>query len=371
MKKNPFKKVRMGLKDRAYDIQIGPGAIRRLPAFLKSAASKRGFLIADEKLVDAREATRAALTKAGWEVHEIPVAAGEGLKSIEAVYPLYGKLLAGKANRGSTLFALGGGSVGDAAGFVASTYLRGIDWVGLPTTLLAQVDSAIGGKTGINHAAGKNLIGSFYQPSLVVNDIDFLRTLGPREVVSGFGEVVKYGIAFDPKFYRDLVENIGSFLVLDPGFLASVIAKCVEWKCRVVSKDEFDRKGAREVLNFGHTFGHALESITGYTRYQHGEAVIWGMRFAMALSQVRRKLPAKVRMELDGFLADLPVPPIPKDFGPEVLFEFMNQDKKVRAGKINFVLLSALGKTVPDSRVNEKDLLAAYRLLGLSDKGGF
>ena len=363
-----LKKVRMELKDRAYDIQIGPGAIRRLPSFVKSASKgpeKRGFLIADERLTDAREAVRASLTGAGWELHEIPVKAGESLKDIEAVYPLYGELLRGKANRNSTLFALGGGSVGDAAGFVASTYLRGISWVGLPTTLLAQVDSAIGGKTGINHEAGKNLIGSFHQPSLVVSDTDFLGTLGPREIVSGFGEAVKYGITFDPKFFRELVAGVGRFFVLDPKLVPAAIEKCARWKCKTVARDEFDRKGAREVLNFGHTFGHALESITDYAVFQHGEAVLWGMRFALALSEVRRKLPAKARAPIDAFLASLPVPPIPPGFGPSELFAFMNQDKKVRAGKINFVLLSALGKTVPDNRVTEKDLLAAYRLLGL------
>jgi 3-dehydroquinate synthase len=359
-----LKKVRMPLKDRPYDIQIGQGAIRRLPSFLKGV-EKRGFLIADEKLVDARAVTAAALSKAGWEIHEIPVAAGEGLKDIEAVYPLYGELLRGKANRNSTLFALGGGSVGDAAGFVASTYLRGISWVGLPTTLLAQVDSAIGGKTGINHEAGKNLIGSFHQPSLVVNDIDFLKSLGPREIVSGFGEAVKYGITFDPKFFRELASGVGRFLVLDPEFMPAVIEKCVRWKCKTVARDEFDRKGAREVLNFGHTFGHALEAITGYQVFQHGEAVLWGMRFALALSQVRKKLSAKSRADIEGFLAELPVPNVPANFGPHELFGYMSQDKKVRAGKIHFVLLSALGKTVSDNRVTEKDLLAAYRLLGL------
>lgn len=363
MSRSSLKKVRMNLGARSYDIQIGSGAVRLLPYFLRHVTVKRAFLISDEKLSDARDAAKSSLTEAGWEVHEIPVTAGESLKEIGSVYPIYAELLKLKANRGSMVMALGGGSIGDAAGFVASTYLRGIPWVGLPTTVLAQVDSAIGGKTGINHEAGKNLIGSFHQPALVVSDTDFLSTLGSRELVSGFGEAVKYGITFDPKFYQYLNDNSVRFMKLDAEVLRSVIEKCTHWKCRVVSKDEFDRKGAREVLNFGHTFGHALESITDYKIFQHGEAVIWGMRFALALSEVRGKLEPKSRTQLDHFLAQQAVPRIPKTCGVKEIFAFMNQDKKVRAGKINFVLLQGLGRTISDNQVGEKDLLAAFELM--------
>ena len=359
-----MKKVTLPLGERSYDIRIGAGAVNELPRWLSRRSSKRAFIIADRSLTQARAKLKASLKRAGWEIHEIPVRAGESLKDIQAVYPLYGELLKRKASRDSLLLALGGGSIGDAAGFVAATYLRGISWVGLPTTLLAQVDSSIGGKTGINHDAGKNLIGSFHQPKLVVCDTDFLKTLGPREIVSGFGETVKYGLIYDPAFFAYLQSNAAAFFRLDPRVLAAAIEKSARWKCKAVARDEFDRKGVREALNFGHTFGHALESATRYRVFQHGEAVIWGMRFALALSEARGKLRGSERARADGFLASLKLPPIPKGFGPSELFDRMADDKKVRAGRIHFVLLDRIGHVVSDSRVGREDLFAAYRLMG-------
>jgi 3-dehydroquinate synthase len=357
------KRVRLALGERSYDIRVGAGAIDRLPGLLGRRRSKRAFIVSDRRLKSARAALKRSLVGDGWQVHEIAVEAGEALKDIESVYPIYGELLKAKASRDSVLFALGGGSVGDAAGFVAATYLRGIAWVGLPTTLLAQVDSSVGGKTGINHVAGKNLIGSFHQPELVVCDTDFLKTLGPREIVSGFGEAVKYGIVYDPAFFSYLEKNARAFLKLDPAVLVRVVEKSVQWKCKAVSKDEFDRKGVREVLNFGHTFGHALESLTRYKTFQHGEAVIWGMRFALALSQARGRLDVGVRKLVDGFLSSLKVPPLPSGFGPNEFFELMSHDKKVRDGKIHFVLIDRLGHAVSDNRVQKTDLIEAYRLM--------
>jgi 3-dehydroquinate synthase len=257
-----MKRVGLPLGDRSYDIRIGAGAVRELPRWLGRRRSKRAFVIADRRLRTARAALLRGLRHAGWEAHEIAVPAGEGLKDIESVYPIYGALLKARANRDSLLVALGGGSVGDAAGFVAATYLRGIDWVGVPTTLLAQVDSSIGGKTGINHVTGKNLIGAFHQPRLVVCDTDFLSTLSRREVVSGLGEVVKYGIVYDPALLGYLCKNRDRFLGLEPRILERAIERSAHWKCRAVSRDELDRAGVREFLNFGHTFGHALESAT-------------------------------------------------------------------------------------------------------------
>jgi 3-dehydroquinate synthase len=356
-----------------YDIRIGAGAIGKLPLWMKGlqrkGAARTAFLISDESLGEARQSTRASLERGGWAVSEIAVRAGEGLKDIQAVFPIFGELLRAGATRDSTLFALGGGSIGDAAGFVAATYLRGIDWVGIPTTLLAQVDSSVGGKTGINHPQGKNLVGAFHQPRLVVCDTDFLGTLGKREIVSGLGEVVKYGIAFDPPFLKYLEARYEDFLALDPGVLAVAVQKSLRWKCAAVSGDVLDRRGTREVLNFGHTFGHALESATGYGVFQHGEAVIWGMRFALALSQVRKRLSARERGRIDSFLARLAAREIPPELGPEALLSPMARDKKVRGGKLHFVLLKNAGKTVPDANVSPDELLAAYRLLGLPGGG--
>ena len=364
----PPKRVRMSLGARSYDVQIGSGAIAQTPKWLKKTPSKRAFVISDEKLTRARESTVGALSRDGWEVHEIPVQAGESLKDIEAVYPIYGKLLDGKANRESVIFALGGGSIGDAAGFIASTYLRGIAWVGLPTTLLSQVDSSVGGKTGINHTSGKNLIGTFHQPCLVVCDTDFLSTLSRREVVSGLGEVIKYGFIFDPRFLVFLQKNTERILALDSKVLSQVVRKSIQWKCRAVARDEHDRKGVREVLNFGHTFGHALEAVTGYSRFQHGEAVIWGMRFALALSCERRRLKRAEWVSMDGFLKSLEVPALPSDFGPAEFIARMVQDKKVRDGRIHFVLLREAGRTVSDGRVKESEIVAAFHRMAEGQK---
>lgn len=359
--------VELQLKDRLYEIQIGAGIVSKLEQFLKKHpdrfASRRAFVISDVSLTQARSALQNALTRAGWEFHEFPVQAGEGLKELSSVIPLYGELMKARAGRDSVIFALGGGSVGDAVGFVAATYLRGVAWVGVPTTLLAQVDSSVGGKTGVNHPQGKNLIGSFHQPGLVICDTDFLKTLNTREMISGFGEILKYGIAFDPQFYRFLEENQEAILNRDPDVLQKCIRVSLQWKAKMVVQDEWDRKGIREVLNLGHTFGHALEGITRYETYQHGEAVIWGLRFMLALSQVRRKLSASVSMKIDVLLARFPVPSLPADLSSDRLLEFMNQDKKVRQGRIHFVLLSRLGKTVSDSHVTEQDIRDAHEIL--------
>ncbi|MGK5090307.1 3-dehydroquinate synthase [Bdellovibrionota bacterium FG-2] len=348
------------------DIRIGSGATQLLGQWLSQCRSKRAFIISDARLTNARSKVRKALASAGWETHEIPVTAGEAFKDIEAIYPLYGKLLNAKADRNATLFAVGGGSVGDAAGFVASTYLRGIDWVGIPTTLLAQVDSAVGGKTGINHRTGKNLIGTFHQPKLVICDTDFLSTLSTREIVSGLGEIIKYGITFDPKFFAFLERNNEELLARDSRFLTKSIRTSLIWKAKKVAFDEFDRKGVREALNFGHTFGHALESFTKYETFQHGEAVIWGMRFALALSVVRGKLDAKTCDKIDSFLATFAVPPLPAKLGAKELSALMAIDKKVRDGKIHFVLLKALGRTESDNGVTNQDITKALSLLRAS-----
>ena len=356
--------MRLGV--RSYDIWIGPGAVEEIPRLLKArkaVTSKRAFIIADERLKQARFRLKRALKRGGWEIEEIAVPAGEGFKEFRSLLPVYARLLELKADRASVIFALGGGSIGDAAGFVASTYMRGIPWVGVPTTLLAQVDSSVGGKTAINHSAGKNLIGTTYQPALVVCDTDFLKTLSRREIISGLGEMLKYGIIFDPGFLSSLMKSWRRFLKGDSKALTESIRKALDWKCRIVSKDEQDRKGIREALNFGHTFGHALEAATRFSRFQHGEAIIWGMRFAIALSVVRGKLTSASRIETDRFLSSLPVPSIPRSLRPDSLFDLMKKDKKIQAGKVRFVLLSRIGKTVPDREVSRADLNAAFRLM--------
>lgn len=355
--------VRVSLAARSYKVQIGSGALDRLGEYLSQAPSKRAFMISDRQLTSHRSRVRETLKHAGWDVHEVAVEAGESLKELDQLYPIYGEMLKARIDRSSTLIALGGGSIGDAAGFVASTYLRGIRWVGLPTTLLAQVDSSVGGKTAVNHPSGKNLIGTFHQPSLVVCETEFLKTLSQREMISGLGEVVKYGLTFDAKFFEYVKENWAKARDFDPDVLRKMIKVSIGWKAKAVARDEFDRTGIREVLNFGHTFGHALESVTRYQGFQHGEAIIWGMRFAAALSHQRRKLSRRNFLEIDSFLRQLPVPPLPEGVKADSYFKPMVHDKKSHEGKVRFVLLKGIGESVSDRNVTEDDLHKAYELM--------
>ena len=360
-KSTSHQRVRLALGKNSYDVLIGSGISEKL-AKLYKADSKRAVLISDQRLTEARKKVIKSLTDAGWNVQEIAVEAGESLKNIEQLYPIYGEMLKAGIDRSSTLFALGGGTVGDAAGFIASTYLRGIAWVGLPTTLLAQVDSSIGGKTAVNHSIGKNLIGTFYQPALVMCDTDFLRTLSERELISGLGEVVKYGLTFDKKFFGYVRDNWSAALKHDPAVMQQLVKSSAVFKAKAVMKDEFDRKGVREVLNFGHTFGHALESVTGYQKFQHGEAVIWGMRFALALSKVKGKLSVKAWQEADGFLSQIKLPALPTAAAQD-FFKVMSKDKKAKNGKVRFILLKNVGQTLLDRNIEPGDLLSAFKTL--------
>ena len=359
--------LKLNLGKRSYQILIEAEATRPLIQFLKKRETKlkrpsKIYLVSDSKLEAESKTVLLALRSKNFEVHEILVNAGEGLKDIESVYPIYGKLLGLKADRDSILIALGGGSVGDAAGFVAATYMRGIDWVSIPTTLLAQVDSGVGGKTGINHESGKNLIGAFHQPVLVICATQFLKTLGKREVISGLGEIVKYALTFDPPFLKYLESRFDVLMGLDEAAIRYTLRKSLAWKCKAVSKDELDRTGTREVLNFGHTFAHALESATRYEIYQHGEAVILGMRFALALSVVRKQLKMDAYSKLDSILAQLPVSSIPESLDSATLFSFMKKDKKAEGKTIRFILLERVGKTCTDREITLMHLEKAHTL---------
>ena len=347
-----------------YPVYIGDGLIAQIPKYLKDFKNKNAFIIADGKLKKSRVLLIKTLKNAGWTVSEIAVTAGEGLKDFKVIYPIYGKLLKLGAKRDSLLIALGGGSVGDAAGFIAATYLRGIAWVGIPTTLLAQVDSSVGGKTGINHEIGKNLIGAFHQPKFVVCDLSTLKTLTKREIISGLGEAMKYGLVYDQKFFSFFRENWKDALGLEAKVLGRIVYESLMHKSLAVGKDEFDVKGIREFLNFGHTFGHAIETVTGYKKFQHGEAVFWGMRFAAALSFIRNQLTEKEFLIIDEFLRTIPLPDF-KGTNLKSIFEVMRSDKKVRNGKIHFVLLKRIGKAVSDSKVSVEDLKNAAYLIGV------
>lgn len=284
-----------------------------------------------------------SLKKAGLKVHRHLLPSGEAAKSWDAVEDLMTSMLAAGLGRDSAIVALGGGSVTDAAGFAAAIYQRGIPWVSVPTTLLGQLDSGLGGKTGINLAGGKNLAGAFHRASAVVCDPETLESLPPRERVSGFAEALKYGLVFDPSLWRLMVRNWGALLAGDSALTGRVVRRGASWKRRIVARDEHETKGPRELLNFGHTLGHALESASGLGALRHGEAVIWGMRAALRLSVSRAGLSPAAALEADRFLASLPVP-VPRRIEPKRLVELARRDKKARGGRARFVLLKALGR---------------------------
>lgn len=272
-------------------------------------------------------------------------------------------------DRGSAVAALGGGSVSDAAGFAAAVYLRGIDWITVPTTLLGQIDSAIGGKVGVNHAGGKNQIGAVHQPAAIVSYTSFIRSLPGREKISGLGEMIKYGLVFDARFFDLLRRRWDGIVRCREPLLTRSVVLCARLKAGVVARDERDVADIRAVLNFGHTWAHALETLTGYSRFAHGEAVVWGMRAATALSVVKGHLRPATADAIDAFLRAVPVPPLPRAVArlqaPALhrLWRIMLHDKKAQGGAIRFILLRRVGQTLGDATVTRGDVEAALRLL--------
>ncbi|MGC1618735.1 MAG: 3-dehydroquinate synthase [Candidatus Acidiferrum sp.] len=267
----------------------------------------------------------------------------EAAKNLTTAEKLHRSLVRAGIDRHSLLIAVGGGVVGDVAGFVASTCLRGITLVQVPTTLIAQVDSAVGGKTGVNLPEGKNLVGTFYPARLVLVDSALLKTLPDRQFRGGLAEVIKYGIIADTKLFAYLEKNFDAVLRRDPGALAYIIPRCLEIKAHVVSRDERE-SGLREILNFGHTFGHALETVTNYRTYQHGEAVAWGMMAAALLGHEIGLTPADEVSRIVSLVRRLaPLPPWP-NVPAKRLIALMHSDKKARAGKLRFVLAPRIGK---------------------------
>lgn len=337
----------VGLGDRSYPIVLGQGVLAETGVWLKEVAPPGRCALVTNPTVGALYADtviRSAVA-AGFEPVRIDVPDGEEHKNLASLARIYDGLVDAALERNSPLLALGGGVVGDLAGFAAATYLRGIPYLQLPTTLLAQVDSSVGGKTGIDHPRGKNLIGAFYQPRAVLIDLATLRTLPRRQLLAGFAEVVKYGAILDAELFAFLERELAQVLALDSALLQQVVCRCCELKAQVVERDERE-SGERAVLNFGHTIGHALESVTGYTRFLHGEAVAMGMvaeaRVSAALGLCRPEVVERLRALLER--SGLPVE-LPADIDDEKLAGAIELDKKVRGGKVKFVALEALGRT--------------------------
>ena len=348
--------VSVQLGNRSYAIKIAPGLIDQLGrecARLKLGA--RCAIITDTNV--GRRFAKAAfnsLATAGFSPSLIIVPAGETAKSLKTVQTCYDLLAAHRLERKSFIIALGGGVVGDLAGFVAATYLRGLAFVQVPTTLLAQVDSSVGGKVGVNLMAGKNLVGAFYQPRLVLCDLDTLRTLPEREFHAGLAEVIKYGIIYDARLFAQLERDLPKLLWREPKTLAAVIARCCEIKAEVVGQDETEN-GLRAILNFGHTIGHAIENISGYGKFLHGEAISIGQvataKLSAGLTGLSEDEVGRIR---DLFKrAGLPVGIKLSTPRRRKLFAAMRLDKKVSGGEIKFVLARKIGNVTWGQRVPE------------------
>jgi 3-dehydroquinate synthase len=296
-------------------------------------------------------------------VEPILVPDGERSKQLATVARIYDALVRANADRRSTLITFGGGVIGDMAGFAAATYLRGVALVHVPTTLLAQVDSAIGGKVGVNHPLGKNLIGAFYQPHAVIVDPSVLTTLPRREFRAGLYEVIKYGVTSSASLFDRVRRDRSAIFARKPAALAPIIAESCQIKASVVAADEKET-GLRRILNFGHTAGHALEAVTKYRRYRHGEAVAFGMLVAAQIAASRGALAAQDRQALADLIASLgPVPPI-GDLTSTQMLEAMRHDKKVIAGRLHYVLPTAIGATTIVDDVTEKEMTAALMEVG-------
>lgn len=281
-------------------------------------------------------------------------------KNLKTVEQIARRLVRAGADRKSLLIAVGGGVVGDVVGFVAASYLRGVALIQVPTTVVAQVDSALGGKTGVNLPEGKNLVGAFYPPKLVLADPEVLRSLPDREFRGGLAEVIKYGVIADSRLFGCLEQNMDKILARDPAALEHVIRRSIQIKARVVSQDEKE-SGLREILNYGHTFAHALESVTHYRKYQHGEAVAWGMMCAALLGHEAARTPADDVARIVALVRRIgPLPAWP-DVPPRKLFDAMRSDKKAKFGKVRFVLSPRLGRAKSYDSISEKTALCILR----------
>lgn len=339
--------VKVPLGNRSYNISIGRNLLARLGAeCARLNLGARCAIISDRHVAPLyAKSVQRSLARAGFDAILITVPAGETAKSLKTVEFCYNQLAKHRLERKSFIVALGGGVVGDLAGFVAATYLRGVAFIQIPTTLLAQVDSSVGGKVGVNLKAGKNLVGAFYQPRLVLCDLDALRSLPSREYRAGLAEVIKYGIIYDGRLFSQLERVLPKLLKRDSKTLADVVARCCEIKADVVGQDETE-SGLRAILNFGHTIGHALEAISGYGKFLHGEAISIGQIAAAQLSARRLNLPETEVTRITKLFqrAGLPTAVALSPSQLHQLFAAMMLDKKVSAGEIKFVLAEKIGR---------------------------
>ena len=350
--------VTVDLDDRSYPIFIGANLLENVNLLLPHIGSGRVVVVTNE-IVAPIYLERVQLQFGRQFGSSIVLPDGEATKNLDTIGQIYDHLLQGKYDRKTTLVALGGGVVGDITGFAAATFQRGVNFLQIPTTLLAQVDSSVGGKTGVNHALGKNMIGSFYQPKCVVADTEVLRSLPRREIRAGLAEVLKYGLINNPEFFAWLAHNSTELLELDNACISEAIKICCEAKANIVAQDEKE-SGIRALLNLGHTFGHAIETASGYGVWLHGETVAMGMVMAADLSRrlglLRSAEAVQIREVLEKNFG-MPVEP-PADITVAQYLDLMSSDKKVELGKPRFILLKAIGEAAIEGDVENAMLEA-------------
>lgn len=334
------------LGTRAYPIYIGAGLLGEPRTLKQHIRGNHVFILSNERVAPLylESVCRALEPK---HILHLALAEGEDTKSLQTLELVYTCLLENRCGRDTTVVALGGGVIGDIAGFAAATYLRGVDFIQIPTTLVAQVDSSVGGKTGVNHALGKNMIGAFYQPQCVIADLECLHTLPDRELRAGLAEIIKYGLIRDAEFFAWLEDNVERLLAREVDALTHAVHRSCRNKAEVVAEDELEISGARAMLNLGHTFGHAIETGLGYGQWLHGEAVACGMLMAARMSTRLGWLSEEACERTRALLqrAQLPLT-LPETLQAETLLEHMARDKKVRAGQLHLVLLKDIGQAV-------------------------
>jgi 3-dehydroquinate synthase len=337
--------LNVDLDARSYPIYIGSGLLNEADLLTRHIHGQTALIVTNSTVAPLYlECVQQSLDSGGIRYDCIILDDGEQYKTLESMTRIIDMLLEKRHDRGTTVIALGGGVIGDIGGFAASVYQRGVNFIQLPTTLLSQVDSSVGGKTGVNHPLGKNMIGAFYQPRCVIADIDSFKTLPARELAAGLAEVIKYGLIYDAEFFCWLEGNVDGLLKLDPELLAQAVLVSCETKARVVEQDERE-SGLRAILNLGHTFGHAIETVMGYGNWLHGEAVAAGMVMAIDLSIREGLVDEALRKRSIDLLsrAGLPVSP-PANISVEQYLDVMAIDKKTLDGNIRLVLLRALGE---------------------------
>ncbi|MFE1813891.1 3-dehydroquinate synthase [Metapseudomonas otitidis] len=358
--------LQVDLGERSYPIHIGADLLSKAELFAPHIAGKQVAIVTNETVAPLY-LERLTQTLAGYKVQPIVLPDGESFKNWETLQLIFDGLLTARHDRRTTIIALGGGVIGDMAGFAAACYQRGVDFIQVPTTLLSQVDSSVGGKTGINHPLGKNMVGAFYQPKAVLIDTATLRTLPPRELSAGLAEVIKYGLICDAPFLDWLETHMEALLALEPMALTEAIERSCAAKARVVGADERE-SGIRATLNLGHTFGHAIETHMGYGVWLHGEAVAAGTVMALEMSRRLGWIDAAERDRSMRLLraAGLPIVP-PQEMTPAHFLEHMAVDKKVIDGQLRLVLLSRLGEAVVTAdypgNILDETLSADYRAL--------